>query len=102
MSDAGVVPFQPIPEDGYASVTPLPPETGFPDVVPLENLATGNIAVEQKDYPAGLVVIALGGPLQGSAPVTLPLECTSNKQANINLGGPQAPNGVVILFTSRK
>ncbi len=102
MSDAGVIPFQPIPQDGYASVTPLPPETGFPNVVPLANLAAGNIAVDQKDYPAGLVVIAQGSALQGSEPVTLPLECTSNKQVNINLGGPQAPNGVVILFTSRK
>ena len=102
MPDAGVVPFQNIDEDGYASVTPLPPETGFPCVVPLENHATGNMTVDQNDYPAGLVVIPQGSPHQGSAPVTLPLESTSNKQANINLGGPQAPNGVVILFTSRK
>jgi hypothetical protein len=102
MPDAGVVPFQPIPQDGYASVTPLPPETTFPCVVPLENQATGNITVEQKDYPAGLVIIPQGIPNQGSAPVTLPLESTSNKQATINLGGPQTPNGVVILFTSKK
>lgn len=102
MSDAGVVPFQSIDEDGYASVTPLPPETGFPCVVPLLNRAAGNVTVEQEHYPVGLVVIPQGSPHQGSAPVTLPLESTSNKQATINLGGPQTPNGVVILFTSRK
>lgn len=102
MPDAGVIPFQDITQDGYASVTPLPPETGLPSVVPLENRNPGNMTVNQSDFPAGLVVVPQGGPLQGSGPVTLPLESTSNRHANINPGGPQAPNGIVVLFTSRK
>ncbi|MFQ5883924.1 MAG: hypothetical protein ACE5IO_02355 [Thermoplasmata archaeon] len=100
--EAGVIPFQPWIVDGWAEVTQLPPSMGYSNILPLENEPTGQMTVSQMDFPAGVVVIPPSTQLAGSDPATLPLQSTSKKDIRIDNGGSQNPNGVVVLFTSKK
>jgi hypothetical protein len=101
---AGVVPFQPWSVSGHAEVAPLPPSPATPCIVPLEH-HSGSFDVDQKEYFAGLVVVPEETPDQplDTIPTTLPLELTSEKKIKVNVGqNTAAPNGVVVLFSSKK
>ncbi|UCD92654.1 MAG: hypothetical protein JSV43_01670 [Methanobacteriota archaeon] len=81
----------------------MPPSPSTPIILPLEHRA-GNYEVNQSQYFAGLVLVPSNAASQhpDTIPATLPLKCTSQKKITVDVGGSNSPNGVVVLFTSRK
>jgi len=98
----GVIPYQPWTQNGFASVMPLPPGPGSSSLVlEVENRPAGAMTIKRGDYPLGLIVIPPGTQLTDTTPATLPMKSTRQKKIDLDSGDPAAPNGVVVLFTTR-
>jgi hypothetical protein len=89
-----------IPEDtwfdGNADVIPMPGDAV--ETLPLVNVPGGEITVSRIDYPRGVVLIPPTQPAGNYA--VLPLETCKKAEERVEVGGPDSPNGVVVLFKS--
>jgi hypothetical protein len=82
--------------DGDADVIPMPGDAV--EKLPLVNVQPGVMTVNRGVYPRGVVLIPPAQPPGNYA--VLPLETTKKDEETVEVGGPDNPNGVVILFKS--